>query len=73
MNNVNLLHKKPSSTTQKTINQKQVRYRCGCDGHWSRTCHTPKYLAEAYQRIQKDKKGRFLKVNQIMLVCLKQT
>ena len=57
MNNVEPLPQKPSST-QQTIDQKQVCYKCGCDDHWSRTCCTPKLLVEAYQRMQKDKKGK---------------
>ena len=57
MNNVETPPQKPSST-QQTINQGQVCYRCGCDGHWSCTCRTPKHLVEAYQRMQKDKKGK---------------
>ncbi|XP_057785852.1 uncharacterized protein LOC131003348 [Salvia miltiorrhiza] len=31
---------------------------CGCDGHWSRTCRTAKHLVEAYQMLQKNKKGK---------------
>ena len=59
MNNVEPPPQKPSSTKQ-TINQKQVCYMCGCDGHWSCTCRTRKHLVEAYQRIQKDKKGKVI-------------
>ena len=57
MNNVEPPPQKPSST-QQTINRRQVCNRCGCDGHWSRTCRTPKHLVKAYQRMQKDKKGK---------------
>ena len=71
MNNVEPPPQK-SSSTQQTINQKQVCYRCGCDGHWSRTCYTPKHLVEAYQIMEKDKIGRLLKVNHIIFVCLNQ-
>ena len=46
------------SSTQKTINHKQVCYKCGCDGHWSCTCRTPKHLVKAYQRVQKDKEAK---------------
>ena len=56
MNNVEPPPQKPSST-QQIINQRQICYICGCDGHSSRTCRTPKHLVEAYQRKQKDKKG----------------
>ncbi|XP_019178652.1 PREDICTED: uncharacterized protein LOC109173801 [Ipomoea nil] len=31
----------------------QTSYRCGCTGHWSRTCRTPKHLVEAYKMTQK--------------------
>ncbi|CAA0812285.1 Unknown protein, partial [Striga hermonthica] len=37
---------------------KQVCYRCGCSGHWSHTCRTPRHLIEAYQRTLKYKKGK---------------
>ena len=57
MNNVEPPPQKPIST-QQTINLKQVCYRCGCDGHWSCTCHTPKHLVEAYQIMEKDKKRK---------------
>ena len=57
MNNVEPPPQKPSST-QQTINQRQVYYKCGCDGHWSRTCRTTKHLVEAYRRMQKDKRGK---------------
>ena len=56
MNNVET-PQKPSST-QQTINQKQVCYGCVSDGHWSCICRTPKHLVEAYQRMPMDKKGK---------------
>ena len=43
MNNVELPPHKPSST-QQTIDKKQVCYRYGCDGYWPLTCRTPKPL-----------------------------
>ncbi|XP_019163567.1 PREDICTED: uncharacterized protein LOC109159912 [Ipomoea nil] len=38
--------------------QQQTCYRCGCTGHWSRTCRNPKHLVEAYQQIIKRDKTR---------------
>ncbi|KAJ0770812.1 putative transcription factor interactor and regulator CCHC(Zn) family [Helianthus annuus] len=32
-----------------------ICYKCGMSNHWSRTCHTPKHLVEAYQRMMKEK------------------
>ncbi|XP_020242971.1 uncharacterized protein LOC109821192 [Asparagus officinalis] len=48
---------KPNSH-QQVANNKQAYYRCGCEDHWSRTCHTLKYLVDAYQRMLKDSKGK---------------
>ena len=33
-------------------------YRCGMKGHWSRTCRTPKHLADLYQESVKNKGKR---------------
>ena len=57
MNNIEPPPQKPS-LTQQTINQRQVCYKSGCDSHWSCTYHTPKHLVEAYQIMQKDKRGK---------------
>ncbi|XP_020271965.1 uncharacterized protein LOC109847131 [Asparagus officinalis] len=46
------------SSHQQVANNKQAFYWCGCEDHWSRTCHTPKHLVEAYQRMLKDSKGK---------------
>lgn len=35
-------------------------YRCGMKGHWSRTCRTPKHLADLYQKSQKEKETNFV-------------
>uniref|UniRef100_A0A0D3DNX8 CCHC-type domain-containing protein n=1 Tax=Brassica oleracea var. oleracea TaxID=109376 RepID=A0A0D3DNX8_BRAOL len=32
-----------------------VCYRCGCKGHWSRTCRTPPHLCKLYQESTKGK------------------
>ena len=37
-------------------------YRCGMKGHWSRTCHTPKHIADLYQASLKDK-GKNVETN----------
>ncbi|XP_019150997.1 PREDICTED: uncharacterized protein LOC109147796 [Ipomoea nil] len=47
----------PSSSNNHFV-QQQACYRCGCTGHWSRTCRTPKHLVEAYQQIIKRDKMR---------------
>ncbi|WZY89870.1 hypothetical protein YC2023_046605 [Brassica napus] len=39
-------------TTQK---RETVCYRCGCKGHWSRTCRTPPHLCKLYQESTKGK------------------
>ncbi|KAL0760371.1 hypothetical protein Bca101_076521 [Brassica carinata] len=43
--------------TQEDTTQKRetVCYRCGCKGHWSRTCRTPPHLCKLYQESTKDK------------------
>ncbi|WZY77997.1 hypothetical protein YC2023_024381 [Brassica napus] len=38
--------KTQGDTTQK---RETVCYRCGCKGHWSRTCRTPPHLCKLYQ------------------------
>ena len=37
-------------------------YRCGMEGHWSRTCHTPKHLIDLYQASIKEK-GKGIETN----------
>ncbi|XP_057791393.1 uncharacterized protein LOC131008525 [Salvia miltiorrhiza] len=51
-------HPQEASTSQQTPEIQQTCYRCGCEGHWSRTCRTAKHLVEAYQMLQKNKKGK---------------
>jgi len=43
--------------TQEDTTQKRetVCYRCGCKGHWSRTCRTPSHLCKLYQESTKGK------------------
>lgn len=47
-------------SSHSTHDKNQLCHRCGCQGHWSRTCRTPKHLVDAYQRLQKDKKGKVI-------------
>ena len=42
--------KKPFKAPEKTC------YRCGMEGHWSRTCRTTKHLVDMYQVSLKDKR-----------------
>ncbi|XP_019190498.1 PREDICTED: uncharacterized protein LOC109184957 [Ipomoea nil] len=42
-----------SSSSNNHSGQQQTYYRCGCTGHWSRTCRTPKHFVEAYKQIMK--------------------
>ncbi|KAJ0567535.1 putative transcription factor interactor and regulator CCHC(Zn) family [Helianthus annuus] len=44
-----------SSKGKSSGNQNNICYKCGMSNHWSRTCHTPKHLVEAYQRMMKEK------------------
>ena len=37
-------------------------YRCGMEGHWSRTCRTPKHLVDLYQASIKEK-GKGIETN----------
>ena len=46
------IHKKPFNTLEETC------YRCGMEGHWSRTCRTTKHLVDLYQASLKDKGKR---------------
>ncbi|XP_056695484.1 uncharacterized protein [Spinacia oleracea] len=46
----------------KSENVTNVSYRCGGKGHWSRTCRTPKHLAELYQQSLKPK-GKKIETN----------
>ncbi|XP_048609185.1 uncharacterized protein LOC125584547 [Brassica napus] len=43
--------------TQEDTTQKRetVCYRCGCEGHWSRTCRTPSHLCKLYHESTKGK------------------
>ncbi|XP_074374557.1 uncharacterized protein LOC141714964 [Apium graveolens] len=50
----------PNQKLEKNIDKRKgivenECYRCGMKGHWSRTCRTPKHLANLYQASLKDK------------------
>ncbi|XP_038984374.1 uncharacterized protein LOC120111398 [Phoenix dactylifera] len=45
--------KREGSQSKKKF--EDVCYRCGMNGHWSRTCRTPKHLADLYQASLKEK------------------
>ncbi|XP_019190717.1 PREDICTED: uncharacterized protein LOC109185191 [Ipomoea nil] len=44
--------------SQQNSGQSQPCYKCGCKGHWSRTCRTPKHLVETYQKMLQQEGGQ---------------
>jgi hypothetical protein len=40
---------------QSSTNNDGIRYRCGGEDHWIRTCRTPKHLVDLYQQSLKNK------------------
>ncbi|XP_074367589.1 uncharacterized protein LOC141708019 [Apium graveolens] len=57
----------PNQKLEKNIDKRKgivenECYRCGMKGHWSRTCRTPKHLADLYQASLKDK-GKNVEAN----------
>ena len=46
--------KNKENATQKK-NKPDVCFRCGMNGHWSRTCRTPRHLVDLFQESQKNK------------------
>ncbi|XP_068339069.1 uncharacterized protein [Pyrus communis] len=54
LKNVNR-HKGRAYMTNAPRNSEGVLHRCGRNGHWARTCRTPKHLVDLYQTSLKDK------------------
>ncbi|XP_048600359.1 uncharacterized protein LOC125593419 [Brassica napus] len=48
-------HKGKETEEDTTKKSETVCYRCGCKGHWSRTCRTPPHLCKLYQESIKGK------------------
>ncbi|XP_073152059.1 uncharacterized protein [Henckelia pumila] len=49
---------KPNNEEEKGRNMKEYEdkcFKCGMEGHWSRTCRTPKHLVDLYQNSIKGK------------------
>ncbi|XP_019173879.1 PREDICTED: uncharacterized protein LOC109169452 [Ipomoea nil] len=44
--------------SQQNSGQSQPCYKCGCKGHWSRTCRTSKHLVEVYQKMLQQEGGQ---------------
>ena len=55
-NKMDKVQKKKSKAPQDTC------YRCGMEGHWSRTCRTAKYLVDLYQASLKEN-GKKIEMN----------
>ena len=47
--------KRAQSGNQGGQSTKNICYRCGSQGHWSRVCRTPKHLIDLYQKSIKNK------------------
>ena len=61
-NNNELKQENGESTKKKPKTPQDTCYRCGMEGHWSRTCRTAKHLVDLYQASLKEK-GKKIEMN----------
>ena len=57
-NNNELRQENGESTKKKPKAPQDTYYRCGMEGHWSRTCRTAKHLVDLYQASLKEKRKK---------------
>lgn len=48
-------HKGKAHMNNTHRNLEEAYHRCGANGHWARTCRTPKHLVDLYQAFFKEK------------------
>ena len=61
-NNNELRQENGESTKKKPKAPQDTCYRCGMEGHWSRTCRTAKHLVDLYQASLKEN-GKKIEMN----------
>ena len=61
-NNNELRQENGESTKKKSKAPQDTCYRCGMEGHWSRTCRTAKHLVDLYQTSLKEN-GKKIEMN----------
>ena len=61
-NNNELRQENGESAKKKSKSPQDTCYRCGMEGHWSRTCRTAKHLEDLYQASLKEK-GKKIEMN----------
>ena len=54
-NNNELRQENGESAMKKSKAPQDTCYRCGMEGHWSRTCRTAKHLVDLYRASVKEK------------------